>query len=65
VLTKQELRSFHDLMKNYAENVVIFSIYSVSSALTKRAYRWMRKSHQVMIPKTTDPLNCDAPQSIF
>ncbi len=39
-----DLRSFHDLMKNYDENGVIFSIFSVSSALTKRAYRWVRKS---------------------
>jgi len=40
----RDLRSFHDLMKNYDVNGVIFSIFSVSSALTKRAYRWVRKS---------------------
>jgi len=41
---KQDLRSFHDMMKNYDENGVIFNIFSVSSALTKHVYRWVRKS---------------------
>ncbi len=31
----QDLRSFHDLMKNYDENGVIFSIFSVSSAKSR------------------------------
>ncbi len=31
----QDLRSFHDLMKNYDENGVIFSIFSVSIAKSR------------------------------